>query len=53
MIAVSWEGYESLVMPKCAFVSENDPQVNMLRFYIGLEDAHPLIMNLDQNLNFL
>jgi cystathionine beta-lyase/cystathionine gamma-synthase len=24
-IAISWRGHESLIMPKCAFVSENDP----------------------------
>ena len=53
LIAVSWGGHESLIMPKCAFVSENDPQVNMLRFYIGLEEADTLIEDLDQNLSFL
>ena len=37
LIAVSWGGHESLIMPKCAFVGENDPQVSMIRFYIGLE----------------
>jgi cystathionine beta-lyase/cystathionine gamma-synthase len=53
LIAVSWGGHESLIMPKCAFVSENDPQVNMLRFYIGLEEADTLIEDLDQSLRFL
>jgi cystathionine beta-lyase/cystathionine gamma-synthase len=46
LIAVSWGGYESLIMPKCAFVGENDPQVNMIRFYIGLEEADVLIDDL-------
>jgi cystathionine beta-lyase/cystathionine gamma-synthase len=53
LIAVSWGGHESLIMPKCAFVTENDPQVNMLRFYIGLEEADTLIDDLTQSLSFL
>jgi cystathionine beta-lyase/cystathionine gamma-synthase len=53
LIAVSWGGHESLIMPKCAFVSENDPQVNMLRFYIGLEEADTLIDDLTQSLAIL
>ncbi len=53
LIAVSWGGHESLIMPKCAFVSENDPQVNLLRFYIGLEEADTLMEDLDQSLSFL
>jgi cystathionine beta-lyase/cystathionine gamma-synthase len=50
LIAVSWGGYESLIMPKCAFVDENDPRVSMIRFYIGLEEAEVLIDDLDQAL---
>ncbi|WP_394990448.1 trans-sulfuration enzyme family protein [Emticicia sp.] len=53
LIAVSWGGHESLIMPKCAFVKEDDPQVNMLRFYIGLEEADTLIEDLDQSLSIL
>jgi cystathionine beta-lyase/cystathionine gamma-synthase len=53
LIAVSWGGHESLIMPKCAFVDENDPQVNMIRFYIGLEEADVLIEDLDQGLGCL
>lgn len=53
LIAVSWGGHESLIMPKCAFVPENDPQVSMLRFYIGLEEADTLIDDLAQNLSIL
>ena len=52
MIAVSWGGHESLIMPKCAFVSESDPKVNMLRLYIGLAEADTLIADLNQNLSF-
>ena len=50
LIAVSWGGHESLIMPKCAFVGENDPQVSMIRFYIGLEEADVLIDDLAQSL---
>lgn len=51
LIAVSWGGYESLIMPKCAFVSEDDPRVSMIRVYIGLEETDVLIDDLDQALS--
>lgn len=51
LIAVSWGGYESLIMPKCAFVGEDDPQVSMIRFYIGLEEADVLLEDLEQSLS--
>lgn len=51
LIAVSWGGHESLIMPKCAFVAADDPQVSMIRCYIGLEDADVLIDDLSQALN--
>ena len=50
LIAVSWGGHESLIMPKCAFVGENDEQVNRIRFYIGLEDVDVLIDDLERGL---
>ncbi len=53
LIAVSWGGYESLIMPKCAFVKDDDPQANMIRFYIGLEDADVLLNDIEQNLQLL
>lgn len=53
LIAVSWGGHESLIMPKCAFVSETDPQANMIRFYIGLEEADYIIEDLEKNLFLL
>lgn len=53
LIAVSWGGHESLIMPKCAFVSETDPQANMIRFYIGLEEADFIIEDLEKNLFLL
>ena len=53
LIAVSWGGHESLIMPKCAFVPADDPQVSMIRFYIGLEDADVLIDDLTHALSQL
>ncbi|MFN3850648.1 MAG: trans-sulfuration enzyme family protein [Spirosomataceae bacterium] len=50
LIAVSWGGYESLIMPKCAFVAEDDKNVNLIRFYIGLEDADVLIQDIENAL---
>ena len=53
MMAVSWGGHESLIMPKCASFkdSEFDASVKehrMLRLYTGLEDADYLIRDLEQ-----
>lgn len=53
LIAVSWGGHESLIMPKCAFVGEDDPQVSMIRFYIGLEDADVLLEDIEKGLDKL
>jgi cystathionine beta-lyase/cystathionine gamma-synthase len=53
LIAVSWGGHESLLMPKCAFVGQNDPQVNMIRMYVGLEEVDVLIDDLEQGLSKL
>jgi cystathionine beta-lyase/cystathionine gamma-synthase len=53
LIAVSWGGHESLIMPKCAFVGEGDPQVSMIRFYIGLEESDVLIEDLEKSLSGL
>ncbi len=53
MMAVSWGGHESLILPKCATIepflfdpSQKDHR--MLRLYTGLEDAHYLIADLEQ-----
>ena len=53
MMAVSWGGHESLVVPKCTGVSNQDFNVNnaehrYVRLYVGLEDAGYLIADLDQ-----
>ncbi|HTQ64581.1 MAG TPA: aminotransferase class I/II-fold pyridoxal phosphate-dependent enzyme [Puia sp.] len=53
MMAVSWGGHESLILPKCASISDQefDPSVEehrQLRLYIGLEDPDYIIADLDQ-----
>lgn len=53
MMAVSWGGHESLILPKCASLNpgEFDPankEHRMLRLYTGLEDAAYLIDDLRQ-----
>lgn len=55
LMAVSWGGHESLVVPKCAALqpSEFSPgkkEHRMIRFYIGLEAADYLIADIDQAL---
>jgi cystathionine beta-lyase/cystathionine gamma-synthase len=56
MMAVSWGGHESLVIPKCAGLqpSEFDPknrEHRYVRLYVGLEDPNYLINDLSQALN--
>jgi len=58
LMAVSWGGYESLIMPKCAGISKSEfdvsnPEHRMLRLYVGLEDAAYLIGDLEQSFNKL
>ena len=55
LIAVSWGGHESLVLPVCGLVkdkSELHPTLpwNLVRFYIGLEEAEVLMEDLTQAL---
>jgi cystathionine beta-lyase/cystathionine gamma-synthase len=54
LIATSWGGYESLLFPVCALAGsksfENPLPWNMVRLYIGLEDAELLIADLEQAL---
>jgi len=52
LMAVSWGGYESLVIPKCASLLESEfdasnPEHRMLRLYVGLEDAEYLVDDLE------
>ncbi|MGI8951259.1 MAG: trans-sulfuration enzyme family protein [Chitinophagaceae bacterium] len=56
LIAVSWGGHESLILPGCAsnlFVKKEyfNPQIKehrIIRMYVGLEDADYLIKDLEQ-----
>lgn len=55
LMAVSWGGHESLVIPRCAFIKENDFSAETenhrhIRLYFGLEDAEYLIKDLEQAL---
>ena len=53
MMAVSWGGHESLILPKCAgikgskFDGEN-PEHRSVRLYVGLEEPEYLINDLEQ-----
>ncbi len=56
MMAVSWGGHESLVIPKCAGISLNDfnpanKEHRYIRMYVGLEDASYLVADLGQALD--
>lgn len=55
MMAVSWGGYESLVIPKCAGIlpADFDPsnkEHRYVRMYTGLEDPEYLVADLEQAL---
>lgn len=58
LIAVSWGGHESLIIPRCAGVKKEryDPANEIhrqIRLYIGLEDADYLIKDLDDALKLI
>ena len=53
LMAVSWGGHESLIVPKCSgILAANFNAVNaehrMIRMYVGLEEADYLIKDLDR-----
>ena len=53
LMAVSWGGHESLIIPKCSGIKREhfnatNREHRMLRLYVGLEDADYLIKDLDQ-----
>ena len=52
LMAVSWGGHESLIIPACAGIKRENfiasREQRMLRLYAGLEDAAYLIADLDQ-----
>ena len=56
LMAVSWGGHESLVIPKCAGMDPKDfdaanPEHGYIRMYVGLEEASYLIADINQALN--
>ena len=56
MMAVSWGGHESLVIPKCCGINANDFDPNnrehrYVRMYVGLEDPKYLINDLERALS--
>ncbi len=53
LMAVSWGGHESLILPKCAGIQDHEfnasnPEHQMLRMYTGLEEAGYLVKDLSQ-----
>lgn len=58
MMAVSWGGHESLVIPKCAGIPVNEfdpskPEHRYIRLYVGLEEPGYLVADLEQAFNKL
>ena len=58
LLAVSWGGHESLVMPFVAFYNvpgREDSTIpwNLVRFYIGLEDPDWLLEDLEKALEVI
>lgn len=55
LMAVSWGGYESLILPKLASMPVNqfqkdNPEHQYIRLYVGLEDADYIIKDLNRAL---
>lgn len=53
LIAISWGGHESLIVPGCAALPRNsfdahNPDHRMIRFYVGLEEPAYIINDLKQ-----
>lgn len=53
LMAVSWGGYESLIIPKCAgmtrsFFKPEQEEHRSVRLYVGFEDADYIIRDLEQ-----
>jgi cystathionine beta-lyase/cystathionine gamma-synthase len=58
LMAVSWGGHESLIIPKCAGIKAEDfdrhnHEHQYIRMYVGLEEPEYLIADLEQALNSL
>ena len=55
-MAVSWGGFESLVIPSCTFVRPglySSLPPTLIRFSVGLEDAETLIQDIDKSMKYL
>jgi cystathionine beta-lyase/cystathionine gamma-synthase len=55
-MAVSWGGFESLIIPSCSFVRPGLYSAlsdNLIRFSVGLESADVLISDIDKNIHLL
>ncbi|HOW31798.1 MAG TPA: PLP-dependent aspartate aminotransferase family protein [Bacteroidales bacterium] len=55
-MAVSWGGFESLIIPSCTFVKPglySSLPANMIRFSVGLESAEVLIADLKDHMHLL
>jgi len=55
LMAVSWGGHESLIIPSIAGIAnetydQKNPRHQLIRMYVGLEDADYLIKDLEQAL---
>jgi cystathionine beta-lyase/cystathionine gamma-synthase len=53
LMAVSWGGHESLIIPKCAGMAPEafnpaDPLHRSIRLYVGLEEPEYLVADLEQ-----
>ena len=53
LMAVSWGGYESLLIPRCAVIRDSDFDATIsahrsVRFYVGLEEPGYLITDMEQ-----
>ncbi|HEV8079356.1 MAG TPA: PLP-dependent transferase [Chitinophagaceae bacterium] len=53
LLAVSWGGHESLIIPKCASINPADfdadnKEHHMLRLYVGLEEPEYITKDLEQ-----
>lgn len=58
LMAVSWGGYESLIIPKCssfpvANFDANNAEHRMVRLYIGQEDATYIVKDLERGFEML
>ncbi len=55
-MAVSWGGFESLIIPSCTFVRPglySTLPYNLIRFSVGLEDAETLIQDIEKSIKYL